>query len=145
MLVDVRAGRVKQVGLRDYALFVLFFPPLIAGPIVHYRELVPQFRGAGRTAALRGFRGRVDTVLYRPVQEDQFPRIPIAVLIEPAWSQAASGHDLGLLQAWAAVLGFLLQLYFDFSGYSDMAIGAARLFGISCRTISISLQGNQRH
>src|SRR3954469_2111631 len=129
LLVDVRAGRVKQVSLRNYALFVLFFPPLIAGPIVHYRELVPQF------AALDG-RPRSDdfavglTLFFTGLFKKVVFADSIAVLIDPIWAHAASGHEPGLLQAWAAALGYLLQLYFDFSGYSDMAIGAARLFGI---------------
>jgi alginate O-acetyltransferase complex protein AlgI len=129
LLVDVHAGRVKQMSLRDYALFVLFFPPLIAGPIVHYRELVPQF------AALDGRPHSEDfavglTLFFSGLFKKVVFADSIAVLIDPIWSQAASGHAPAVLQAWAAALGYLLQLYFDFSGYSDMAIGAARLFGI---------------
>jgi D-alanyl-lipoteichoic acid acyltransferase DltB (MBOAT superfamily) len=129
LLVDVRAGRVKQVSLRDYALFVLFFPPLIAGPIVHYRELVPQFAAFGGRPRSEDFAVGL-TLFFTGLFKKIVFADSIAALIDPIWSQAAAGHPPGLLQAWAAALGYLLQLYFDFSGYSDMAIGAARLFGI---------------
>jgi alginate O-acetyltransferase complex protein AlgI len=129
LLVDVRAERVKQVRLRDYAFFVLFFPPLIAGPIVHYRELVPQF------AALDGRPRSEDfavglTLFFSGLFKKVIFADSIAVLIDPIWSHVAAGQSVGMPQAWAAALGYLLQLYFDFSGYSEMAIGAARLFGI---------------
>jgi D-alanyl-lipoteichoic acid acyltransferase DltB (MBOAT superfamily) len=129
LLVDVHAGRVKQVSLRDYALFVLFFPPLIAGPIVHYRELIPQF--AELDGRLRSEDLAVGlTLFFSGLFKKLIFADSIAVLIDPIWSHAASGQAPGMLQAWAAALGYLLQLYFDFSGYSEMAIGAARLFGI---------------
>lgn len=129
LLVDVRAGLVAKVRLRDYALFVLFFPPLIAGPIVHYRELMPQF------AALDGRWRSEDfavglTLFFTGLFKKVVFADPIAVLINPTWAAVAVGGHPALLQAWAAALGYLLQLYFDFSGYSDMAIGAARLFGV---------------
>jgi alginate O-acetyltransferase complex protein AlgI len=128
LLVDVRAGRVSQVRLRDYALFVLFFPQLIAGPIVHYRELMPQFE------KMRVQPGWEDwavglTLFFSGLFKKVIFADPIAALIAPAWQHPAAGHP-ALLQAWAAALGYMLQLYFDFSGYSDMAMGSARLFGI---------------
>ncbi len=129
LLVDVRAGRVARVNLRDYALFVLFFPQLIAGPIVHYRELMPQFAAAQirpRAADCAVGLTLFFTGLFKKVMFAD----PIAALIAPAWQHPASGHP-ALLQAWAAALGYMLQLYFDFSGYSEMAMGAARLFGIT--------------
>ncbi|HME22381.1 MAG TPA: MBOAT family O-acyltransferase [Acetobacteraceae bacterium] len=129
LLVDVRAGLVTKVRLRDYALFVLFFPPLIAGPIVHYRELMPQF------AVLDGRWRSEDfavglTLFFTGLFKKVVFADPIAALINPTWAAVAVGGHPALLQAWAAALGYMLQLYFDFSGYSDMAIGAARLFGV---------------
>ena len=133
LLVDARSGRVQQVGLRDYVLFVLFFPPLISGPIVHFRELMPQFKAMdGRwywENAAAGLGLFFAGLFKKLVLAD-----PIAVLINPIWSDAASGGHPALLQAWAAALGYMVQLYFDFSGYSDMATGAARLFGIKLPT-----------
>ena len=133
LLVDARSGRVQQVGLRDYVLFVLFFPPLISGPIVHFRELMPQFKALDgqwrwENAAV-GFGLFFSGLFKKLVLAD-----PIAALINPIWSDAAGGGHPALLQAWAAALGYMVQLYFDFSGYSDMAIGAARLFGIKLPT-----------
>jgi alginate O-acetyltransferase complex protein AlgI len=133
LLVDARAGRVQQVGLRDYVLFVLFFPPLISGPIVHFRELMPQFKAMdGRwhwENAAAGLGLFFSGLFKKLVLAD-----PIAVLINPIWSDAAGGGHPALTQAWAAALGYMVQLYFDFSGYSDMATGAARLFGIRLPT-----------
>ncbi len=129
LLVDVRAGRVERVDLKSYALFVLFFPPLISGPIVHYRELMPQFEamdGRWRWENLAVGGSLFFSGLFKKlVIADQ-----IAGLISPIWQQAFQGQHPALLQAWVAALGYMAQLYFDFSGYSEMAIGAARLFGI---------------
>jgi alginate O-acetyltransferase complex protein AlgI len=128
LLVDVRAGRVASVTLRDYALFVLFFPQLIAGPIVHYREMMPQFQAAQIRPRSVDFAVGL-TLFFTGLFKKVMFADPIAALIAPSWHHPASSHP-ALLQAWAAALGYMLQLYFDFSGYSEMAIGAARLFGI---------------
>ena len=128
-LIDVHAGRVKSFTLQDYCLFVLFFPQLIAGPIVHYREMMPQFHTArcrldkeniavGLTLLLLGLFKKV-------VLADH-----IAPLVTPIYEQAAADGGTSFMFAWAAAVGFTLQIYFDFSGYSDMALGLARLFGI---------------
>jgi len=128
-LIDVHAGRAKSFTLQDYSLFVLFFPQLIAGPIVHYREMMPQFHSApcrfdaenvsvGLTLFCFGLFKKV-------VLADH-----IAPLVTPIYQQAAAGVHLSLLVSWMAALGFTLQLYFDFSGYTDMALGLARFFGI---------------
>lgn len=128
-LVDVYTGRIAKFSLRDFALFVFFFPQLIAGPIVHYREMMPQFE---RTFA-------------RPVAPDVavglglfacglFKKViladGIAQYVSPVFASAAAGEPVSLVYAWIATAGFTLQVYFDFSGYSEMALGAARCFGI---------------
>ena len=129
LLVDARAGRVTEVPLRDYVLFVLFFPPLISGPIVHYREIMPQF--AKLDGRFKWEDGAVGGSLFCfGLAKKMLIADPIAVQISPIWNAAAAGRHPSLLEAWAAALGFIVQLYFDFSGYSDMAIGVARLFGI---------------
>lgn len=128
-LVDVQAGRVKSFTFQDYCTFVLFFPQLVAGPIVHWRELMPQFYAArcrfdkenvavGLTLLLFGLFKKV-------ILADR-----IAPFISPIYSHAASGGHVTFLTAWMAAIGFTLQIYFDFSGYTDMALGLARLFGI---------------
>lgn len=112
LLVDVRAERVSDVNLRDYALFVLFFPQLVAGPIVHYRELMPQFRDGD--GSLRAGNMAVGlTLFFTGLFKKVLLADPIAALIAGTWLQAGTGGHPALLQAWAAALGYMLQLYFD--------------------------------
>jgi D-alanyl-lipoteichoic acid acyltransferase DltB (MBOAT superfamily) len=128
-LIDVHAGRVRSFTLQDYCLFVLFFPQLIAGPIVHYREMMPQFH----SAPCRFDKENVAvglTLLFFGLFKKVVLADHIAAVVTPIYNQAASGVGTSLLLAWAAAIGFTLQIYFDFSGYTDMALGAARLFGI---------------
>ena len=128
-LVDVSAGRVTRFTAREYALFVLFFPQLVAGPIVHYREMMPQFAAADcrydpenvAVGASLFFAGLAKKLLLAD---------PVGVLAGPIYMRAQQGEPVTLIDAWIAALGFTLQIYFDFSGYSDMALGLARLFGI---------------
>jgi alginate O-acetyltransferase complex protein AlgI len=129
-LVDSYYGKVKEKSFLNYLLFVAFFPQLIAGPIVHYSEMFPQFRDPrtyrvnaanvadGLTIFLLGLAKKV-------VLADEFARNANA-----GFNSAASGTDPSLIVAWIAVLAYSLQLYFDFSGYSDMAIGLARMFNL---------------
>jgi D-alanyl-lipoteichoic acid acyltransferase DltB (MBOAT superfamily) len=128
-LVDVHARRVTAFTLHDYALFVLFFPQLIAGPIVHYREMMPQFHAAScrleREQAAAGLTLFVFGLFKKAVLADG-----IAAHVSPLYALAAGGAELSLIPAWIAAVGFTLQIYFDFSGYSDMAIGLARCFGV---------------
>ncbi len=128
-LIDVHARRVESFTFRDYCLFVLFFPQLIAGPIVHYRELMPQF---ARTSC----RYEADNVtvgltlfvfgLFKKV----FLADSLAPAVSATFAEAAAGSAVSLIPAWLAALGFTVQIYFDFSGYTDMALGAARFFGV---------------
>jgi alginate O-acetyltransferase complex protein AlgI len=128
-LVDVAAKRVVSFTLQDYCLFVLFFPQLIAGPIVHYREVMPQFQRA--TCRYNSEDMAVGlTLFFGGLFKKAFLADGIAPMVTSIYDQAASGHPITLLYAWMAAIGFTLQIYFDFSGYSDMAIGIARLFGI---------------
>jgi alginate O-acetyltransferase complex protein AlgI len=127
-LIDVHARRVTSFTVQDYCLFVLFFPQLIAGPIVHYRELMPQFDKA--TCRFNANDVAVGLTLFFL---GLFKKVVLADGVAPLVSsiyEAASGGAIALVPAWLAAVGFTLQIYFDFSGYSDMAIGAARLFGI---------------
>jgi alginate O-acetyltransferase complex protein AlgI len=128
-LVDVHAKRVRQFTLQDYALFVLFFPQLIAGPIVHYREMMPQFNGASCRFNKENFAVGL-TLLSFGLFKKVVLADHIATVVTPIYNEAASGNEVSLLLAWAAAVGFTLQIYFDFSGYSDMALGLARFFGI---------------
>ncbi|GAC1552287.1 MAG: MBOAT family protein [Beijerinckiaceae bacterium] len=138
-LADIYAHRARTRRLVDFALFVFFFPQLIAGPIVHHSEVMPQFRLLGREAArdlvkshaLAWENTAVGLTIFliglvkKVVIADQ-----IARYVSPVFDAAAQETTIGLVFAWQAALGYTMQLYFDFSGYSDMAIGLARLFGV---------------
>jgi D-alanyl-lipoteichoic acid acyltransferase DltB (MBOAT superfamily) len=128
-LIDVYGARVKAFTLRDYALFVLFFPQLIAGPIVHYREMMPQFERASCRFNAEGFAAGA-TLFVVGLFKKVVLADGIAAYATPLFNAAATGTSISLLGAWIAALGFLLQLYFDFSGYSDMALGLARMVGV---------------
>jgi D-alanyl-lipoteichoic acid acyltransferase DltB (MBOAT superfamily) len=128
-LVDIQAGRVSRFTLRDYGLFVLFFPQLIAGPIVHYREMMPQFRAA--SCRFQATDTAVGLTLFSiGLAKKLILADPLSRLVAPLYGHAAAGVPQSLTEAWIAALGFTLQIYFDFSGYTDMALGLARFFGI---------------
>src|SRR5215469_12730355 len=128
-LVDVHAGRVRSFTFQDYCTFVLFFPQLIAGPIVHYREMMPQFHAVScrfdKENVAVGLTLLVLGLFKKVVLADK-----IAPLVTPIYDNAAAGGRISFLLAWMAAIGFTLQIYFDFSGYTDMALGLARFFGI---------------
>jgi D-alanyl-lipoteichoic acid acyltransferase DltB (MBOAT superfamily) len=129
-LVDSYLGRIKEKSFSNYLLFVSFFPQLIAGPIVHYSEVFPQFRDPktyrldlanvteGLTILLLGLAKKV-------ILADEFARHADA-----GFNSVSNGLDISLFAAWATTLSYTLQIYFDFSGYSDMAIGLARMFNV---------------
>jgi len=129
-LVDVaREGRAEGSPVR-FALFVSFFPQLIAGPIVHHKEVLPQFtaRAGRRLSAHDGAVGLTFFVM------GLFKKVVLADSLAgwatPQFDAVAAGQALGAAQGWLGVLAYSFQIYFDFSGYSDMAIGLGRLFGI---------------
>jgi alginate O-acetyltransferase complex protein AlgI len=128
-LLDVHAERIEAFTLRDYFLFVLFFPQLIAGPIVHYREMMPQFHANpcrfDRQALAVGITMLCFGLFKKVVLADG-----MAAYVTPVYDLAAGGGAVSLFPAWLAAIGFTLQLYFDFSGYSDMAAGIACCFGV---------------
>jgi D-alanyl-lipoteichoic acid acyltransferase DltB (MBOAT superfamily) len=129
-LVDSYRGLTRDTRPLEFTLFVVFFPQLIAGPIVHWKEILPQFRvpEAYRVQAENIAVGLAIFALglfKKAVLADG-----IAVYATPTFAAADAGGSPDFLAAWSAALAYSFQLYFDFSGYSDMAIGAARLFGI---------------
>ena len=128
-LIDVHARRIERFSFADYALFVLFFPQLIAGPIVHYREVMPQFRALtarwNATDVCVGLTMFLIGLFKKALLADS-----IAPLVSSIFDRAAQGEPVSVIPAVLGALGFTLQIYFDFSGYSDMAIGIARLFGV---------------
>ncbi len=129
-LVDTFRGKTEQHTFLHYALFVTFFPQLIAGPIVHHREMLPQF--------LRGFLSRLKaehlaigfTIFVLGLFKKTVLADSVALHATPVFNAAEAGATISFLEAWSGALAYTLQLYFDFSGYSDMAIGLARMFGL---------------
>ena len=128
-LIDVYSGKIESFRFRDFCLFILFFPQLIAGPIVHYREMMPQFLNLTRRIDMDALSVGVTLFVI-----GLFKKVVIAdgmaLHSSPIYEMAAAGDSVSLLTAWTAALGFTLQIYFDFSGYSDMALGVARCFGV---------------
>jgi D-alanyl-lipoteichoic acid acyltransferase DltB (MBOAT superfamily) len=128
-LVDVHSRRIESFTLRDYGLFVLFFPQLIAGPIVHYREMMPQFQRTSCVLERENLTVGV-TLLVFGLFKKAFLADGIAPMVKVLYDQATMGAPTSLLLGWMAAIGFVFQIYFDFSGYTDMALGIARIFGI---------------
>jgi len=129
-LVNAYRGNSLHPTLLEYVSFVVFFPHLIAGPIVQHSDIIPQFRderiyhfdadrfAQGLTIFLLGLAKKV-------VLADKF-----GSYADVAFAGAAKAAELSFYEAWGGALAYTLQLYFDFSGYSDMAIGLGLLFGI---------------
>jgi alginate O-acetyltransferase complex protein AlgI len=130
-LSDTAAGRVRERRLLPYALFVAFFPKLVAGPIVHHDEMLDQLDGVGD-----GSRDRLQdlnvglTLFVMGLFKKAVLADAIAGRTGAFFDAASLGLEVTFLEAWTAAIGFTLQVYFDFSGYSDMALGLARCFGI---------------
>jgi alginate O-acetyltransferase complex protein AlgI len=126
-LVDTYQGKVKESNFLHYLLFITYFPHLIAGPVLHHAEMMPQF---GRPSSYR-FSSKNLAVGMSIFAIGLAKKVLIADNLAP---HAAFFFDQGdmfsLLVAWGGVMAYAFQLYFDFSGYSDMAIGISLIFGI---------------
>ncbi len=126
-LVDSYRGETKEYDLLNYMLFVTFFPQLIAGPIVHHKEMMPQF--ANKWNLVKNYRNIALGLFIFSI--GLFKKVVIADTFS-VW--ANNGFDnatiLTLFEAWATSLSYTFQLYFDFSGYTDMAIGISLMFNI---------------
>ena len=129
-LCDTYRGEITNCNFSKYCLFVVFFPQLIAGPIVLQKHTIPQFTVENFTNRI-GLNFTVGTTLF---VIGLFKKIVIADGIAPystaVFGLTEEGHALPIDVAWMGVVAYTFQIYFDFSGYSDMAIGIARLFGI---------------
>ncbi len=126
-LVDLQQGSATQQDFFSYLLFVTFFPHLIAGPILHHKDIMPQFQqdrnyGLHFNDLAMGLSWFVMGLAKKVLIADSF---------SPIVARIFSGHGLvSSGTAWVAALAYALQLYFDFSGYCDMALGLARMFSI---------------
>lgn len=126
-LVDVHQGVARDRGLRSYLLFVTFFPHLIAGPILHNREIMPQFSDPAvyRFSARNLLVGA--TLFIMGLCKKVLLADPTSPVVGAGFAHAST---LPLSAAWQVALSYSLQIYFDFSGYSDMAIGLALMFNV---------------
>jgi len=129
-LVDVYRGKASEFNFVHYLLFVTWFPHLIAGPVLHHGQMMPQF------AAPKAYRPDGDAIAVgltmfaiglfkKVVLADHF-----ATYASPTFDGLSSGAAPMFFEAWVAALAYAMQLYFDFSGYCDMAIGISGLFNV---------------
>lgn len=129
-LVDASKGSAKEYSFSHYCLFISFFPQLIAGPIVHHKEMIPQFIDKSSLFFNQ-------KMFYQGAQQfclGLFKKViiadTVALYATPVFLATDQGQNIHLIQAWIATLSYAFQLYFDFSAYSDMAIGIGKMFGI---------------
>jgi len=130
-ILDARRGLAGAGGLGDFFLFVTFFPHLIAGPVIHHSQMMPQFEDP-KTYKFSADNLAIGLWIFAV-------GLAKKVLIADGLSASAGkvftavngGQNVSGLDAWAGVLAYTFQIYFDFSGYSDMAIGLAKIFGIT--------------
>jgi alginate O-acetyltransferase complex protein AlgI len=125
-LVDAYRGNVARYGLPHYALFVTYFPHLIAGPILHHKDMIPQFERA-ETKRPDPHLILCGLIIFAI---GLFKKTCLADGIQPLVAPAFGANTPSFDQAWIGALAYTFQLYFDFSGYSDMAIGISLMFGI---------------
>ncbi|MGE3936590.1 MAG: MBOAT family protein, partial [Rhodospirillaceae bacterium] len=128
-LADAYWGRARAYDFAHFSLFVMFFPQLIAGPIVHHREIIPQIE-AKRTIrfSLDDFAAGL-TIFAIGLAKKVVVADHCGEWASRLFAAADNGLDPGFFDAWIGALSYTLQIYFDFSAYSDMAVGLARMFG----------------
>jgi alginate O-acetyltransferase complex protein AlgI len=126
-LVDCYRGQVREFRPLHYVLFVSYFPHLIAGPVLHHKEMMPQFADPGAARPQAGNFAVGLSIFVLGLAKKILLADNLSPLVGPVF---AAGAEPPLLEAWIGALAYAFQLYFDFSGYSDMAIGLSRLFGV---------------
>jgi alginate O-acetyltransferase complex protein AlgI len=126
-LVDADAGKTANYTLLDYALFVAYFPHLIAGPIVRHNDLIPQFR---QTRAPGDDLATGITLFTIGLAKKSLIADNLAPFADAIFNAAGRGVALGPTDGWLGTLFFAFQIYFDFSAYSDMALGSSVMLGI---------------
>jgi alginate O-acetyltransferase complex protein AlgI len=130
-LVDVYRGIAREYNFIHYLLFVTYFPHLIAGPVLHHKQMMPQF------ADPKTYRWSTDgianglTVFAIGLAKKVVLADSLATFARPVFDAVEKGVSVSFFEAWGGALAYTFQLYFDFSGYSDMAIGLSLLFGVT--------------
>lgn len=129
-LVDAYRQEVRELSFLRYALFVTFFPHLIAGPVLHHSQIMPRF-ALDSTYRLNWVNFAAGTGLFtlglfkKVVMADG-----VAQYATPVFNGAGAADDIQFMEGWGGALAYAFQLYFDFSGYSDMALGLALMFNV---------------
>lgn len=129
-LVDLKRGHAKTYTLSDFFLFVCFFPQLVAGPLVRHNEVIWQFALDPRRPEMAENIARGLALFTIGLVKKVAIADTIAPVADAAFGRAAAGEALVAADAWLGTLAYTLQIYFDFSGYSDMALGLALMFGL---------------
>ena len=129
-LVDTYQGKVKEFNFVHYTLFVTYFPHLIAGPVLHHKEMMPQF--AKRNVCHINWDNVAVglSIFILGLAKKVLIADSLATFSTPIFSAVAAGGSPMLFEAWTGALAYTLQLYFDFSAYSDMAIGISLMFNV---------------
>ncbi len=126
ILVDASHGKIKELNFTHYLLFASYFPYIVAGPILHHQEMLPQFSDSNNyQVKSNNFAIGISLFVFGLGK-----KLLIADNLASAITPVFAGGSPQFLQAWLGMLAYTLQLYFDFSGYSDMAIGVSRLMGL---------------
>ncbi|WCK55551.1 MBOAT family protein [Aneurinibacillus sp. Ricciae_BoGa-3] len=126
-LMDSYRGETKEYNLLTYSLFVTFFPHLIAGPILHHRDIIPQFHRLRNFVFSHKNMAAGIVIFIMGLGKKVLIADSIAGWAAPVFAHA---HDVNAWQAWIGAISYTFQLYFDFSGYSDMAIGLGLMLNI---------------
>lgn len=129
-LVDAWRGIANEFNFIHYTLFVTYFPHLIAGPVLHHKEMMPQFadRRCYRIIPANIATGML--FLTIGLAKKVLLADSLSQYVPPVFNAANDGVALNMLAAWTGALAYTFQLYFDFSGYTDMAIGISRMFNV---------------
>lgn len=128
-LVDAHRGLAREYDAASYALFVTYFPHLIAGPILHHKEMIPQFRQPDACRFSLSDLSAGGALFVIGLGKKVLLADPIAPVADNIF-RFANDVPLTMAEAWVGALAYTLQIYFDFSGYSDMALGLSRMMGI---------------
>jgi alginate O-acetyltransferase complex protein AlgI len=129
-LVDAHRGLAREYSFTHYLLFATYFPHLIAGPILHHAEIMPQFESPVTYRFSRRSFAMGITIFTIGLAKKVLIADHFGFTASPVFAAAQAGASIPFAAAWAGVLAYSFQLYFDFSGYTDMAIGISRLFGV---------------
>lgn len=127
--MDLKRGLAPVYGLRDYALYIASFPQILAGPLVRNREIVPQFSLNPRREGWQQRLAQGAALFVIGLAKKVFLADALAAIATPLFAKAAQA-PLTTGEAWTATFAFTFQIYFDFSGYSDMAIGLGLMLGM---------------